>query len=45
MPENNVLIVNGATGIRFNPCRQTLRGLAGGLRNVATGRMDLVVGI
>lgn len=45
VPEHDVGVCDGSVGRGFDPGWKALGGLAGGLRDVATGRVDLVVGI
>lgn len=46
MPQNNICVINGAMRPRgLDPCGQSMRGLARGLGDMASSRVDLVVGI
>jgi len=43
VPEHNVRVVQAGGGVRGDPGREALGGLAGGLGHVAARRVDLVV--
>ena len=43
VPEDNVGVFEGLCGVRGDPSGDSLRGLAGGLGDVAAGGVDLVV--
>lgn len=45
MPENDVCVIDLCGGIGGNPGGKSLRGFARGLGDVATCRVDLVVGV
>lgn len=46
MPKYDVGVFNGAVGACcFDPSREALRRFAGGLGDVSTGRVDLIVGV
>lgn len=45
VPQDDVRVVDGLGRVGLDPGGQALRGVAGGLRDVAAGRVDLVVGV
>lgn len=45
VPEDDVFVVDLLGRVRLDPLGETHRRLAGGLGYVATGRVDLVVGV
>ena len=43
VPEDNIRVVNVLIGVLGDPVGETLRGLAGRLRDMAAGGVELVV--